>query len=194
MARIARDELVIIRHAPADHGGRLCGRRDVDALLPDAADLAALRARLAGLSVVTSPARRCQQTAAALFPGIEAPQDARLWEQDFGAHEGLAFTDLPDLGVISRAALADHRSPQGESFRDMVTRVTPALRALAAEVRSGGPMAVVAHAGTARAALGLALGDPAQGLAFEIAPLSLTRLRVLDDTLSIIATNTGAPA
>ncbi len=189
MAAIGRDELVLIRHAPADHGGRMCGRTDVAALVPPSEDLAGLRARLEGCDVVTSPARRCRETAAALFPHRPLPQDDRLWEQDFGQHEGLSFAEIPDLGPLALPELAQHRPPGGESFADMAARVTPALMALAERVRSNGPVAVIAHAGTVRTGLGLALGQAAMGLAFEVAPLSMTRLRCFPGGVSIISTN-----
>ena len=188
------NELLLIRHAPADHGGRLCGRTDVPALLPSEPDLAPLRGWLSGCSsVVSSPARRCLQTAGALFPETVVATDERLWEQNFGAHDGLRFSELPDLGVLDRETLAAHCPPEGESFAAMVRRAQPALKALAARARAGGPVAVVAHAGTARAALGLALEQPSAGLGFEIAPLSVTRLRCHDGGLSIIATNWMGP-
>jgi alpha-ribazole phosphatase len=188
------NELLLIRHAPADHGGRLCGRSDVPALLPSAPELAPLRGWLSGCSsVVSSPARRCVQTAGALFPGCALATDDRLWEQDFGDHDGLPFSKLPDLGLLDRGALTATCPPGGESFSAMVARVTPALVALAGRARAGGPVAVVAHAGTARAALGLALELPSAGLGFEIAPLSVTRLRCHDGGLSIIATNWTGP-
>ena len=188
------NELLLIRHAPADHGGRLCGRTDVPAMLPSEPDLAPLRGWLSGCSsVVSSPARRCLQTAGALFPETVVATDERLWEQDFGTHDGLRFSDLPDLGVLDRETLAAHCPPEGESFAAMVRRAQPALKALAARARAGGPVAVVAHAGTARAALGLALEVPSAGLGFEIAPLSVTRLRCHEGGLSVIATNWAGP-
>lgn len=183
-------ELVLLRHAPADHGGRLAGRTDVPALLPDEAAMAPLRATLAGCAhVVSSPARRCRMTAAALFPDREIAEDARLWEQDFGAEEGRPFATLPDLGPLTREALAARRPEGGESFMDMAARTLPALMDLAARARREGPVAVIAHAGTARAALGLALGAPALGLAFEIAPLAETRLLCLDGAFAIRSAN-----
>lgn len=183
-------ELVLIRHAPAQTEGRLAGRRDVPAMLLDAKALARGRAALAGMRhVVTSPALRCRQTAKALFPKHDILQDARLWEQDFGVEEGMAFADLPDLGPLSRADLAIHRPPKGESFADMVARATPALEELAQRTEAHGPLAVVAHAGTVRAALALALGTVPAALGFEIAPLSVTRLRCLPGAFSIISVN-----
>ncbi len=187
---LSASELVLIRHAPARTDGRLCGRHDVPALLVDAQALARCRGALAGVrSVVTSPALRCRQTAKALFPRQELAQDARLWEQDFGLEDGMLLADLPDLGVLSREALATRRPPQGESFADMAARAVPALNVWADKAEAQGPVAIVAHAGTIRAALGSALGDIPAALAFEIAPLSITRLRCLPGTISIIGVN-----
>jgi alpha-ribazole phosphatase len=183
----ASSELLLIRHAPAETGGRLCGRRDVPARLDDTATLARVSAALSDVRhVVTSPALRCRQTAAALFPGIAPTQDARLWEQDFGTEDGLSYADLPDLGPLPREALAERRPPGGESFADMVARVNPVLQALAA---GDGPVAVVAHAGTVRAGLALAIGSIPAALAFEVAPLSVTRLRHFDGAFSVACVN-----
>ncbi len=172
--------LILIRHAPTDAGGRLAGRRDPPARLPGAEAIARARETLATLvagplRLVTSPAQRCRETAEALFPGVAATADPRLWEQDFGAWEGLPPEDLPDLGPLGRDALAAQRPPGGESFLDLVSRTGLALSALT----TGGTTVVVAHAGTVRAALGLALAAPEAGLAFEVAPLSATSLLAL---------------
>lgn len=185
----APTELLLIRHAPALTEGRMAGRRDVAADCGDLATIAALRDRLGVVDHhIISPALRCQQTARALWPDTALPQqDARLWEQDFGAWEGMAFVDLPDLGAMSLPALAAHRPPQGESFLDLYQRVEPAIAAL---TQSAGRVAVVAHAGVIRAALGLALGAAERGLAFRIDPLSLTHLtRLPGGTWSIARVN-----
>ena len=172
----AATELTIIRHAPALTGGRLCGRTDVAADLTDEAHLDALRAALGPPSrLIISPALRCRQTAEALWPDHPGTHDPRLWEQDFGAWEGQPYADLPDLGPLAAMDLASHRPPKGESFADLCARIGPALQAIAAE----GPAIIVAHAGTARAALALAFGSVPQALAFDIAPLSATRLLAL---------------
>ena len=79
---------------------------------------------------------------------------------------------MPDLGQLTAAQLAAHVPPGGESFAALCVRVWPAL-----DDQPPGRVAVVTHAGTVRAALALALGrSPAVGLAFQIAPLSLTCL------------------
>ena len=167
-------ELVLIRHAEVAGDGRLAGRRDVECVLPGAAKLAAVRA-VAGVveGVLSSPAWRCVATAGALFPVVEAVTDARLWEQDFGDWEGVAPGEVPDLGPLDGPALAAHRPPGGESFMDVVDRVSPVL----AEVT--GRKALVVHAGVVRAALAQVVGaGPA--LAFDVAPLSVTRITRLE--------------
>ncbi len=178
-------ELILIRHAPALTGGRLCGRRDVEADLTDMAAIAGLARAIGAVDrMVASPARRCLATAAALWPGAEVVPDERLWEQDFGAWEGLPASDVPDLGPLSRTQIAAHRPPGGESFDDLRARVVPLLVAIPA-----GRVAIVAHAGTIRAALSLALSDPADALGFEIAPLSVTLLRRHGAVWSVGAVN-----
>ena len=174
-----RPELVLIRHAPVAEPGVLNGRRDVAARLsPEPVDALALGVgRVA--RVIVSPALRCRQTAAALWPGTDPMEDARLWEQDFGDFEGRALTDLPDLGEMTPEALAAHRWPGGESFADVCARVTPGLQDAARLAEDlAAPVAVVAHAGVIRAALALVTGHVPGALAFEIAPLSATRLGV----------------
>ncbi len=193
MSTILPPELVLVRHAPAETGGRLCGRRDVPAALGDTGALARLATALAPCTrVVTSPALRCRQTAEALFPGRAAEADPRLWEQDFGAHEGLEPAELPDLGPLDRDALSRHAPPGGESFSAMVARAGPALIELAHAAAGDGPVAVVAHAGTVRAGLALALGSVPAALAFEVAPLSMTRLRRAGDAWSVGLVNAVA--
>lgn len=112
-----------------------------------------------------------------------------MWEQDFGIHEGRLPEEAPDLGPLDRSALAAVAAPGGESFLAMVDRTTPAFADLAARAMAEGPVAVVAHAGTARAGLALALDDKPAALAFEIAPLSVTRLRCLPGAFSVVCVN-----
>ncbi|MEO5621429.1 MAG: histidine phosphatase family protein [Cypionkella sp.] len=191
MPAIAATELILIRHAPALSEGRMAGRRDVDADCSDALAFARLRARLdPKCRRLISPARRCRQTAATLWPDDAAPpEDPRLWEQDFGTWEDQPYAGLPDLGPLSLADLAAHRPPQGESFNDLTARVAPVFDAL---LTQPGTSIILAHAGVIRAALGLALGQSHLGLAFQIAPLSLTRLIYAGTTWSIACVNEAA--
>lgn len=192
MAARAPRELLLIRHAPALHEGRLAGRRDVPADLGDADALAALRRALGPVDrVIASPALRCRQTAAALWSGHAIATDERLWEQHFGAWEGLPFADLPDTGTLTREALAQHTPPGGESFATLCGRTIPALEEIAA---LPGRTAILAHAGTVRAGLAMALGSAAPALAFLVDPLSVTRIIPCEGGWAIGSVNGGVRA
>lgn len=176
--------ILILRHAPAMPGGILAGRRDVDADCTAKDGLARIRIRIGTVpQIVSSPARRCLQTVQALGlrPDRECPE---LWEQDFGAWEGLPHAALPDLGPLSTAELALYRPPGGESFEDMASRVRPLLHELDRDTLVAG------HAGTVRAALSLVVGHAA--LSFQIAPLSLTVLHRLSGVWSVESVNVTA--
>lgn len=174
--------LLILRHAPLASPG-LAGRRDVAA---DCSDRAALdwaaRALNGARTCWASPALRCRQTAQAL--GLAPLHLPELWEQDFGRWEEPG-TPIPDLGPLPLPELAAHRPPGGESFLDMAARVQPVLAA------ARGCTAIIAHAGTARAALAMAVGPAA--LSFVIAPLSLTVLSRAGESWTVEAVNRIAP-
>lgn len=189
--------MILIRHAPTVESSRLCGRTDIAARI-DPARAAALRTGLppAPDLLVTSPALRCCQTARAIWPDLDARQDARLWEQDFGIHDGLPHDEFPDLGPMDSRALANWTPPKGESFADLCARVTPALTEHGQTAfQQGSPVVLVVHAGVIRAAMSMATGETHAGLAFEIAHLSVTRLRCgANGPFSVIEANRTAPA
>ncbi|MEP3844753.1 MAG: histidine phosphatase family protein [Paracoccaceae bacterium] len=185
-------QLVLIRHAPIVDSGVLCGHTDVSARIDPTAIAPVADAVAAIETVICSPALRCRQTAKALWPDRpDAPQDARLWEQNFGQHEGLPYRALPDLGPMTNSQLADYAAPDGESFLDLCIRTHPAVKDWAQKAYDlQSAVALVVHAGVIRSAIGLALDHPVQGLSFEIDPLSMTRLRVGESgVFSIISTN-----
>lgn len=177
-------ELIIIRHGPTVGAGTLNGRTDVAlAVRPAPVSL-----EIAALWV--SPAVRARDTAAGLFPGVAQRPDDRLWEQDFGVHDGAAFGDLPDAGRLSKHELADLRSEGGESFHEMVSRARPALEEAASAARAAGrSVAIVAHAGTVRAALAMALEDAPAALTFQVSHLGATRLTCFEGGFAITAVN-----
>ena len=66
--------------------------------------------------------------------------------------------------------------PEGESFTDVVARVTTTVERLNSD-HSGRNIIAVAHAGSIRAAISHALGgEPQAALSFKLSPLSLTRI------------------
>jgi broad specificity phosphatase PhoE len=173
-----------IRHAPVPDGGCIYGQRDLSADCSDARAFACRAASLpAGAVWFTSHLRRTHETAAAICAagyGAATPTVERdLAEQHFGEWQGQPRKDV--YAAQSRwpgfwLAPADHAPPGGESFAQMVARVAPAIERLTG-AHAGRDIVAVAHGGTIRAALALALGlTPAAALAFSIDTISLTRL------------------
>src|ERR1700675_5067430 len=73
-------------------------------------------------------------------------------------------------------AAIDEPAPGGERFMDLYNRVCGAIMRINAE-QAGRDVIVVAHGGTIKAAVGLALGgQPEKGLAFALDNCSVTRL------------------
>lgn len=171
-----------VRHAPvAGAGDRFPGRDGGKAALDDAG-LAALAARLPSDALwLASPIERAAATAAALGVAVRAAApvaEAGLAEQDFGDWEGRSYDEVwgSDAGRAFWDAPATSRPPGGESFAEMVGRVTEAIGRWTAR-GAGRDIVAVCHAGTVRAALCYALGlAPEAALGFEIDPLSLTRI------------------
>jgi len=175
-----------LRHAPVPcPEGRIHGNLDLACDVSDEGDFQ----RLAGLLpvnpvLVESGLMRCRQTAGALeLAGLVLPPpeiEPALAEQDFGHWQGSSWLHLetakdPALAEFWRDP-AGTAPPGGESFAEMVARVRPAIDRLNA-LFAGRDILAIAHAGTIRAALAVALDlSPAAALRFVIRPLSLTRI------------------
>jgi alpha-ribazole phosphatase len=172
-----------VRHAPvANPEGQIHGQADPAADLSDEARLRALAGQLPDAAVwVTTTLRRARDTAgwlAGRVPGIPTVrQDDRFLEQSFGDWEGARWDTIPaEESAGYWRDPVDTRAPGGESFADVIERVANAIAHLNDDC-AGGDIVVVAHAGPIRAALVHALGCPPEaGLAFQLGPLSLTRL------------------
>ena len=150
--------IILVRHAPSVPAGFLYGRSDPGA---DVAQVTKAKALLEAVRafgcdmVISSPALRCRQTAQALMEeaGIAVPfsTDDRLWEQDFGAWDGLAFESIPDIGELTTEELVGYKEHGGESFSDVCHRVWDCLQDLTG-TSPDRKMCIVAHAGVLRAA------------------------------------------
>jgi alpha-ribazole phosphatase len=171
-----------IRHGPIhnpDH--RLYGQQDLDAHFPDENALKALSDRLPDDPLwLTSALKRTHQTTQALGHKPD-PQNAHadLNEQYFGDWQGMSHAELraigPDFDTLWRAP-GRTRPPNGESFADVVHRVAVLIELITQE-NTGRDIIAVAHAGTIRAALAVALKlDAEAALGFTIDTLSLTRI------------------
>jgi broad specificity phosphatase PhoE len=186
-----------VRHAPVDHDGRIYGQKDMPCDCGDAATFAGLARQLPRRAAwVTSNLRRTHETARAIvaaglpgpdpIPGPDAPALPDLAEQAFGDWQGLTYAELRDQrgGVFHRFwhAPAHERAPGGESFVDLMERVGGAILRLV-ETHRGRDIIAVAHGGTIRAALGLALSlDPESCLAFTMENCAITRIDHIADS------------
>jgi probable phosphoglycerate mutase len=154
MTRVA-----FLRHADTawSREGRIQGRSDQPLL--DNSFVEVPKA-FRGMRIVTSPLKRCMQTAA-LLGALDAPREPRLVEMDWGDWEGHTLSDLRErLGEAMRdneARGLDFRPPNGESPREVLLRVKTWLR----EVNE--PTLAVTHRGVIRAVLADATGWDMRG-------------------------------
>ena len=188
-----------LRHAPVpDPENRICGRLDPPCDLSDQDRFTALAALLPQkAAIVESGLLRCSQTLGAIESAglVVAPAliEPSLQEQDFGHWQGRRWADLDGEGDPLVAAFwqdpAASPPPGGESFIQLVERVGPAILRLTRD-HEGRDIIAVAHAGTIRAALAIALGlHPRAALSFVIDPLSLTRIDAVGEGWRVAGVN-----
>ncbi|MDX1576169.1 MAG: histidine phosphatase family protein, partial [Kiloniellales bacterium] len=179
-----------VRHAPVEGGGVIYGQDDPAADCSDPAPFGWLAGVLPRNAVwIVTQLRRTRQTAEAIHarwphgsePALARPQvEAAFAEQHFGDWQGRSHAELAGIrnGAWHRfwLAPADTRPPGGESFTEVVSRVADAVVRLSAE-HAGRDIVAVAHGGSIRAAVALALDlDPEKALALAVDTCSLTRL------------------
>lgn len=167
-------QIFLIRHPrPLDTAGRCYGRLDVAAEAPEPAArrLGALLPE--GIAVLASPLQRARRLAEALHA---APRfDERLMEMDFGAWEGLPWSEIPRAEIDAWAAdVFDYAPPGGESLRRMQARAVECVEGVAE--LAGERVALVTHSGVMRALAGHWLQLPVDAwsqLKFDFAAVSL---------------------
>ncbi|WP_031335054.1 histidine phosphatase family protein [Rhodopseudomonas sp. B29] len=176
-----------VRHAPVrSDGGNIYGQIDIDCDCSDKVVFDAVGRVLPKTAVwYASKLKRTHMTAEAIFAaGFPRPaeiiQDADLNEQHLGDWQGTNrqafFAKQPiDLDTFWFAPI-DEPAPNGESFMDLYRRTQRAIARITA-AHPGQDIVAVAHGGTIKAAIGVALHDqPSRGLAFTIDNCSITRL------------------
>ncbi len=174
-----------VRHAPVrEDGGCIYGRKDLGCDTSDRVVFEAVGKILPRDAVwYASSLKRTHQTADAIwaagFPKPEnMPHEPALAEQHLGEWQGMnraAFIASRPIGSHWFADI-DDPAPGGESFMDLYNRVRGAIDRINAE-HAGKDVIAVAHGGTIKAAIGVALGNqPEKGLAFTIDNCSVTRL------------------
>jgi alpha-ribazole phosphatase len=176
-----------VRHAPVrEDGGCIYGQKDIGCDTSDREVFEAVAKILPRNAVwFSSNLKRTHQTADAIwaagFPKPEGmTQEAAFAEQNLGEWQGLnraAFFASRPIQVGSYwFAPIDDPAPGGESFMDLYNRTRGAVERIN-QGHEGRDIIAVAHGGTIKAAVGLALGNqPERGLAFTIDNCSVTRL------------------
>ncbi|MGG2465750.1 bifunctional RNase H/acid phosphatase [Streptomyces sp. RGM 3693] len=159
---------------------------------------AALAARGTIQAVVSSPLRRCQETAGAVAArlGVDVRIEDGLRETDFGAWEGLTFAEVrerypDDLDAWLGSAKAAPTGG-GESFATVARRIAVTRDKLIARY-AGKTVLLVTHVTPIKTLVRLALGAPPESLfRMELSAASLSAvayysdgnasLRLLNDT------------
>ena len=151
----------VVRHAPLQGVKGLCyGQLD----LPPGPDSPRLTAQLKTTlppvkTLISSPLQRCRMMAEAF--DLPLTLDARWQELSFGAWEGQAWDHIDRRDSDPWAEDPQHCAPpQGETFRDLQTRVHDGLSAIPTPADT----AIVTHAGPIRA-----LWMRFEGLSFDAA-------------------------
>lgn len=180
--------LVIVRHGrtAANAAGELLGRRD-PALDEVGRVQAAAIARSIGPvdRVVSSPLRRCTETASTISDDVQL--DDRLIELDYGDLEGVAVADVPMSSWKQWRADPSWIPAGGESLSELSARVSAAFDDLVAEIFRGGDLTVVVvtHVSPIKAAVGWAL---------NVGPEISWRCRVDQASIHRIGTSRGTPS
>ncbi|MFE6662433.1 bifunctional RNase H/acid phosphatase [Streptomyces sp. NPDC057697] len=148
--------------------------------------------------IVSSPLRRCRETAAAVAArlGLEVRIEDGLRETDFGAWEGLTFAEVrerygPDLEAWLASAKAAPTGG-GESFAEVARRVAATRDRLTAR-HAGRTVLLVTHVTPIKTLVRLALGAPPEAMfRMELSAASVSAVayyadgnasvRVLNDT------------
>ncbi|MCC3773173.1 histidine phosphatase family protein, partial [Streptomyces sp. UNOC14_S4] len=147
----------------ADPGLSPAGHRQAEAVA------AALAARGTIQEIVSSPLRRCRETAAAVAArlGLEAHVEDGLRETDFGAWEGLTFAEVKERWPADLDAwLASSKAAPtggGESFATVARRVAQTRDRLLAR-HAGRTVLLVTHVTPVKTLVRLALGAPPESL------------------------------
>jgi broad specificity phosphatase PhoE len=173
--------LTIVRHGRTDANanGLLLGRTDVALDDLGRSQASALAAAVGPVDrVVSSPLRRCVDTAAALGQPVEV--DERWIELDYGDLEGRPLGGVGAETWARWRADLDFTPPGGESIAALGRRVRLALADLVAAAADQ-TVVVVTHVSPIKASLAWALGvgDEICWRAF-VSPASVTRVAVTD--------------
>lgn len=156
--------LFLVRHGTTEPNERgvLLGRRAdpslVDVGRGQAEATGQALARRRPTAVVSSPLRRCLETAETIAGvlSLDVVVEPRLVEVDYGEWEGVALGEIPPGVSRKWRHDPDFRPPGGETLAEVSTRVTEWCQ----EHESGGSVVAVTHVSPVKAAVAWALGAP----------------------------------
>ena len=182
-----------VRHAPVVNGeGMIYGSSDIDCDVSDTAHFKTLAQVLPKDAVwFTSHLTRTKKTAQAIAEaGLDFPEpivEEDLGEQNFGDWQGLSWNQMmkadPETYNIYWSDPTRNRPPGGESFADQIVRTGVVIDRLG-EQHKGRNIVAVAHGGTIRAAMAVALKlEPEQGMAIRVDTLSVSIFENVEDGL-----------
>lgn len=154
--------LYVVRHGrtEANASGLLLGRADPGLDDVGRRQAAAIAGAVpAGARVVSSPLRRCRETAAAIS-GTDPDRvdtDDRLVELNYGELDLVPLSEIPAELWAAWRADPGFRPPGGETLEELAHRVGTALDELAPAATEG-DVVVVTHVSPVKAALAWCLG------------------------------------
>jgi broad specificity phosphatase PhoE len=185
--------LLLVRHAPTSATRAAAFPADDDIDERGRQQAAALASALPRRTeVITSPARRCRQTAEAAR--LEATVDERIAECDFGTWAGRTLTDVnaDDPRAVQSWMLDPDSAPHGgESLAMFSARIA---RWLDDQAAKDGRLAAITHGEVIKAAVVHALGAPLPAFwRIDATPLSITELHAHGGRWTIARLNCAGP-
>ena len=161
-------KIALLRHAQTNLHGCFCGHLDPGLSACGQEQISAIVQSLSSLmphAIWSSDLRRARETAEPIARhfGLDYETSPGLREMNFGAWEGLTWTDVelqyPEDARAWARLFPHHRPPGGESFPELQTRVVGQLEQLVNHAEPGCTL-VVTHAGFIRTAVAWVLGVP----------------------------------
>jgi alpha-ribazole phosphatase len=176
-----------VRHGPvAGAPARIFGQLDLSCDTSDAETIARLGRLLPRNAVrIVSSLKRTRETLAAIDRvGADDPADPLIEpafaEQHFGRWQGLSWAEMAAADPQAYRGFwqdpTGSAPPEGESFAALMVRVHAAIQELTTRF-AGRDIVAIAHGGTIRAAVALALGlEATAAMAIVVDNLCVTRL------------------
>ncbi|WP_370619023.1 bifunctional RNase H/acid phosphatase [Mumia sp. Pv 4-285] len=190
--------LTLVRHGATDNtiAKVFCGAGGSDPGLNDEgraqAGRAAAYVAVEGADVVvTSPLRRCRETAETIAEalGLEVAVDGGLVETEFGDWDGLTFAQVKERDAAALDAWLESTAvapPGGESYDEVFARVQRLQRRLVAAY-GGKRVVLVSHVTPIKMFVRLALDAPMPVIhRLELQPASVSTVRIWPDGIATL--------